>query len=154
MKVVIGSDHAGYHLKSLILPSLEEAGHEVIDCGVASEQEVTDYPDIAEKIARQILLKDNEPILGMALCGTGIGIAIAANKIPGIRAAVCHDVYTAGLSREHNDANILALGARVIGSGLALAIVEVFLNTDFAGGRHQIRLDKIKQIEKTYSERG
>ena len=153
MKVVIGSDHAGYNLKSIILPFLEQSGYEIVDCGVAGEQETVDYPDIALELAWQLQLEDRGPVLGIAICGAGIGMAVAANKIPGIRAAVCHDIYTARLSREHNDANVLALGARVIGPGIALEMVKVFLNTEFAGGRHQIRLDKIKQIETTYGER-
>jgi len=144
MKVAIGSDHAGFNLKKEIIVVLEYKGYEVLDCGCFSPDSV-DYPDIAEAVADEVL-KDN--IFGIVICGTGIGISIAANKIPGIRAALCHEPFSARMSREHNDANILALGARITGTGLAIEIVKTFLDTSFAGDRHALRVDKIRQIEQ------
>ncbi|MGI5920589.1 MAG: ribose 5-phosphate isomerase B [Syntrophomonadaceae bacterium] len=150
MQIAIGCDHAGVQLKEEITAALKKQGHEVINCGTDTVESV-DYPDFAEKVATEVLQRKT---LGILICGTGIGISIAANKIPGIRAAVCRDLFTAGLAREHNNANVLALGARVTGSGLALAIVDTFINTSFLGGRHQRRIDKITQLETTYGERG
>lgn len=150
MKVVIGNDHAGVALKEEITAFLRNEGYEVINCGTDTFASV-DYPDIAEKVAREVLEKK---IPGILICGTGIGISIAANKIPGIRAALCNDLFTARMTRKHNDANILALGARVIGPGLALEIVREFLNTDFEGGRHQVRVEKINLIEQKYRKQG
>lgn len=149
MKLAIGCDHAGFDLKQHIIDYLQAQGHEVTDCGTFSRESV-DYPDIAEQVAAEVLQKF---IPGIIICGTGIGISIAANKISGIRAALCDNPYTARLAREHNDANILALGARVIGPGLAVALVETFLNTPFQAGRHQQRVEKINQIEKMGQER-
>lgn len=148
MKVAIGNDHAGVVLKEEIVSFLKNEGYEVINCGTDTFESV-DYPDIAEKVAREVL---DKKIPGILICGTGIGISIAANKIPGIRAALCNDLFTARMTRKHNDANILALGARVIGPGLALEIVREFLNTDFEGGRHKGRVEKITLIEKKYRE--
>lgn len=150
MKVAIGNDHAGVALKEEIAAFLKNEGYEVINCGTDTFESV-DYPDIAEKVAREVLEKK---IPGILICGTGIGISIAANKIPGIRAALCNDLFTARMTRKHNDANILALGARVIGPGLALEIVREFLNTDFEGGRHQVRVEKINLIEQKYRKQG
>ncbi|MBO8157971.1 ribose 5-phosphate isomerase B [Thermosyntropha sp.] len=149
MKVAIGNDHAGVALKEEIAAFLRQEGYEVINCGTDTFDSV-DYPDIAEKVAEEVL-KQNIP--GIIICGTGIGISIAANKIPGIRAALCNDLFTARMTRKHNNANILALGARVIGAGLAVEIVREFLNTDFEGGRHQARVEKISAIEKKYREK-
>jgi RpiB/LacA/LacB family sugar-phosphate isomerase len=149
MKIVIGSDHAGVDLKKEIVDYLKEDGYEIIDCGTYTYESV-DYPDIAEKVAIEVL---NNKIFGVLICGTGIGISMAANKIPGIRAAVCSNIFNARLAREHNDANILAIGARVIGNGLALDILKNFLKTDFLAGRHLQRVEKIKAIEKKYLER-
>ncbi|HZJ84798.1 MAG TPA: ribose 5-phosphate isomerase B [Syntrophomonadaceae bacterium] len=143
MKIAIGSDHAGVALKEEIIAMLTEAGYEIVNCGTNSLESV-DYPDIAEKVAHEVL---SQKILGIIICGTGIGISIAANKIIGIRAALCQNIFTARLAREHNDANILAIGARVTGPGLALEIVNTFLKTDFAAGRHHKRVEKIKGIE-------
>ncbi|SHG93289.1 ribose-5-phosphate isomerase [Thermosyntropha lipolytica DSM 11003] len=148
MKVAIGNDHAGVMLKEEITHFLKGQGYEVINCGTDTLESV-DYPDIAEKVAREVLTKG---IPGILICGTGIGISIAANKIPGIRAALCNDLFTARMTRKHNDANILALGARVIGPGLAIEIVREFLNTEFEGGRHKARVEKITLIEKKYRE--
>lgn len=150
MQVAIGNDHAGVVLKEEIVSFLKNEGYEIINCGTDSFDSV-DYPDIAEKVAKEVLEKK---IPGILICGTGIGISMAANKIPGIRAALCNDLFTARMTRKHNDANILALGARVIGPGLAIEIVREFLNTDFEGGRHLLRVEKITSIEKKYREQG
>lgn len=150
MKIAVGSDHAGVDLKKEIADYLKQDGHEVVDCGTITYESV-DYPDIAQKVTKEVL--DNK-IFGVLICGTGIGISIAANKIPGIRAAVCCNTLTARLAREHNDANVLAIGARIIGNGLAIDIVKNFIKTDFQAGRHLRRVEKIKTIEKKYSERG
>ncbi len=148
MHIVIGSDHAGVELKQNIIKKLQEDGYTVSDCGTYSKESV-DYPDIAEKVATEVISRQ---IKGIIICGTGIGISIAANKIPGIRAALCNNTDTACLSRQHNDANILAIGARVTEPEAAMEIVDAFLNTAFEGGRHQARVDKIKAIEDKYSK--
>lgn len=144
MKIALGCDHAGFKLKNEIIKHLSEKGYETEDLGTYTE-ESCDYPDYAEIVANDILKGNSD--LGILVCGTGIGISIAANKINGIRAAVCSDTFSAHASREHNDANILALGARVVGTGLAMDIVDAFLSAHFAGGRHQKRVDKIKKLE-------
>lgn len=149
MEIAIGSDHAGVQLKREIMAFLEAEGYSPIDCGAYTEESV-DYPDIAEAVAAAVIERN---ITGILLCGTGIGISIAANKIPGIRAALCHDLFTARLAREHNDANILAMGSRMIGCGLAEEIVKTFINTSFAAGRHQRRVEKITALENKYRER-
>lgn len=149
MEIAIGSDHAGVQLKTEIMAILAAEGYNSIDCGAFTEEAV-DYPDIAEIVARKVLQQD---ILGIVICGTGIGISIAANKIPGIRAALCNEPFSASLAREHNDANILALGSRIIGRGLAEEIVKTFLKTTFAAGRHQRRVEKITALENKYRER-
>lgn len=149
MEIAIGSDHAGVQLKKEIIALLTAEGYQPIDCGTDSEEAV-DYPDIAEITANTVLQKN---IPGILVCGTGIGISIAANKIPGIRAALCHDMFSARLAREHNDANILAIGSRITGNGLAEEIVKTFIKTDFAAGRHQRRVEKIKALENKYRER-
>lgn len=148
MKVAIGSDHAGFNLKKEIIVMLEYKGYEVLDCGCFSPDSV-DYPDIAEAVAEAVL-KDGSP--GIVICGTGIGISMAANKIPGIRAALCSEPFSARMAREHNDANILAMGARIIGTGLAIEIVKAFLETDFAGDRHLLRVNKMTEIEQKYQK--
>ncbi|MBC3796770.1 ribose 5-phosphate isomerase B [Acetobacterium tundrae] len=147
MKIAIGSDHGGFDLKEVIRPYLIELGHEVVDFGTESH-ESCDYPIYGQKVGEAVSFGDCDR--GIVICGTGIGISVAANKVPGIRGGVCTNEFMAAMSREHNDANILALGARVIGEGLALRIVKVFLETEFAGGRHQRRIDKIREIEKKY----
>jgi RpiB/LacA/LacB family sugar-phosphate isomerase len=149
MQIIIGSDHAGVELKREIIEFLQNEGYDVLNCGTDSSESV-DYPDIAQKVAEQVL-KLGQP--GIIICGTGIGISIAANKIAGIRAALCQNTFMARLARQHNDANILALGARVTGSGLALDIVKAFLAAEFEAGRHQRRVDKIKSLEKKITER-
>ena len=144
-RIAIGSDHAGFTVKESIRKYLEEAGYLVDDQGTSSENSV-DYPDFGKAVGERVALKRAD--FGIAVCGSGIGISIAANKVPGIRAALAHDIVTARLAREHNDANVLALGARIVTPVAALAMVQAFLNTPFAGGRHQRRLDKITQIER------
>lgn len=144
MKLVIGSDHGGFELKEIIREYLLKKGLEVQDVGVFVPESV-DYPDYAVKVANVIAAGEGD--LGVLICGTGIGISIAANKVKGIRCALCNDVYTAKMARGHNDANILAIGGRVVGKGLALMIVDTFLNSNFEGGRHAARLAKISDIE-------
>ena len=140
MKIAIGSDHGGFELKGLIVDYLQQEGHEVMDCGCDSLESV-DYPDFAEKVCFEV--RSGVCEAGILICGTGIGMSIAANRYKDIRAALCHEAFTSRMSREHNNANILCLGARVIGSEVALDIVRVWVNTEFAGGRHQKRLDKL-----------
>ncbi len=144
MKLIIGCDHAGLELKNEIIDALTLDKHEVLDCGTFSTESI-DYPDIAEEVAKLVL---REKTLGFLICGTGIGVAIAANKVPGIRAAVCHNIYSARLAREHNDANVLTLGARVTGGGLAIEIINNFIKAEFQAGRHQRRVEKITRLEK------
>lgn len=150
MKIAIGCDHAGVQLKRDIIEALQKDGYEIIDCGTFSEESV-DYPDIAEMVAREVL---NNNIQGVLICGTGIGISIAANKIPGIRAALCQNAYCARLAREHNDANILTIGARITGTDLAREIVQTFIKSDFQAGRHLRRIEKINKLEQKSCERG
>lgn len=145
MKIALGADHGGYELKEFIKEHLQEKGHEVIDCGTGSTESV-DYPEFGFKVGKTIINKEAD--LGIVACGTGIGISIAANKVQGIRAALCTDSYMARMAREHNNANVLALGARVIGKGLALDIVDVFLATSFSGWRHTRRVDLISEFER------
>lgn len=147
MKIAIGCDHGGLHLKQEIKELLSTLGHEVEDFGTHST-ESCDYPDIAEPVAHAVV--DGAADRGILICGTGIGIGIAANKIAGVRAALCHDTFSAHASREHNNANILTMGERVIGPGLAKDIVTIWLNTEFEGGRHARRVEKISALEKQY----
>lgn len=149
MKIALGSDHGGYRLKNEIISFLKENGYELKDFGTYST-ESCDYPDFAEKVAEAVVSKEFD--FGILVCGTGIGISISANKVPGVRAALCSDTFSAHATREHNDANILALGERVVGSGLALDIVKTFLTSKFQGERHQKRIDKISLIEKKYNK--
>ncbi len=145
MKIALGSDHGGYKLKEHLKQYLEELNIEYTDFGCGNEQPV-DYPDIGFKVSNEV--KNGNFDKGILICGTGIGMSIVANKIKGIRASLCNDVFSARNAREHNDSNILTLGARVIGIGLAREIVKVWLNTDFSQEeRHIIRLNKIKQEE-------
>lgn len=148
MKIALGSDHGGYNLKEHIKKMLNEMGIECKDFGTNSIESV-DYPDFAEKVAREVAVGEFDQ--GILCCGTGIGISIAANKVPGIRAAVCGDCFSARMSREHNNANVLCLGERVVGKGLAVQIVETWLEAEFLGDRHQKRVNKILNIEKKYS---
>jgi ribose 5-phosphate isomerase B len=145
MKVAIGSDHGGFRLKEEIKTLLTELKVDSHDFGTYTSASV-DYPDISRQVAEAVAQGEYER--GIIVCGTGIGVSIAANKIKGIRAALCNDVFSAQMSREHNDANILTLGERVIGFGLARMIVEVWLKTKFAGGRHACRVEKLMELEK------
>ena len=144
-RVAIGSDHAGFRIKEVIREYLVKAGYPVDDLGTSSEESV-DYPDFGRAVGEGVA--GGKDRFGVAVCGTGIGISIAANKVRGIRAAVAHDVTTAKLAREHNDANVLALGGRVVDEGLAVEMVDAFLKTPFAGGRHARRVEKISAIER------
>lgn len=145
MRIIIGSDHGGFDLKVAIKHHLEAAGHEVYDQGTYEAGVSVDYPDYALPVARAVVNGDYD--FGILICGTGIGISIAANKVRGARVALCTDAYMARMSRAHNDANVLALGGRVVGQGLAFDIVDAFLGGDFEGGRHVRRVDKIMAIE-------
>jgi ribose 5-phosphate isomerase B len=147
--LAIGSDHAGYRLKETITSSLLDAGHAIDDVGTGSEAAV-DYPDFAADVARRVVSGACDR--GILICGTGVGMAMAANKIDGARAAAAGDLESARLARAHNDANILTLGARITGPDLALAIVRVFLETPFEGGRHQRRVDKIMALEGSHAD--
>ena len=142
MKIALGCDHGGLNLKNEILNYLKEEGMEVKDFGT--------YADISLPVAEAVAAKEFD--FGILICGTGIGIGIAANKVPGIRAALCSDTFSAHATREHNDANILTMGERVVGKGLAIDIVKTFLSAEFQGGRHATRIAKITDIEKKYSK--
>lgn len=148
MRIAIGSDHGGYRLKQKVIEFLKETGIEYKDFGCYSSESV-DYPDFALPVAKAVA--SGEYDRGILICGTGIGISIAANKVKGIRAALCHDCFSAKASRQHNDANILAMGERVIGQGLAVEIVKTWLASKFEGGRHERRVRKIMEIEKEES---
>ena len=145
MLLAVACDHAGYELKNKLIKYLTEEGHDCRDFGSFSD-ESCDYPVFADQVCTAVL--SGEIKYGILICGTGIGMAITANKIPGIRAALCSDSFSAEMSRRHNDANVLALGARVIGSGIAIKIVELFLNTGFDGGRHSRRVDMMNALDK------
>ena len=144
MKIALGSDHGGFKLKNEIISYLKENGYEIKDFGTYTT-ESCDYPEYAQKVAEVVANKEFD--FGILVCGTGIGISMSANKVPGIRAALCSDTFSAHATREHNNANILALGERIVGPGLAIDIVKTFLNSEFEGGRHQNRIDKISEIE-------
>jgi len=143
--VAIGADHGGFQLKETLKEFLEENGYSVLDCGTNSTDSV-DYPDFARAVAEQV--KSGNVWRGIMIDGAGIGSCMAANKVPGVRAAMCYDFSTAYNSREHNNANLLTLGAGLIGSSLAKQILSTFLETEFGGGRHARRVDKIMEIEK------
>ncbi|MBX4266178.1 ribose 5-phosphate isomerase B [Clostridium estertheticum] len=147
MRIALGSDHGGLSLKKEIIKHLKGKNIEVTDFGTHTEDSC-DYPDYALKVAREVVEGNFE--LGILVCGTGIGVSICANKVPGIRAALCADTFSAHATREHNNANILTLGERTTGIGLALDIVDTFINAKFLGERHQRRIDKITEIEKKY----
>lgn len=142
--IAIGSDHAGYSLKKEVIAWLNENNMLFVEFGCMNG-ESCDYPLVAEEVCSRIV--NGEAEFGILICGTGIGISMAANKVKGIRAAICTDSYMAKYTRLHNDANVLCMGGRVIGAGVAAEIVETFLNTDFEGGRHQRRVDQITDIE-------
>ncbi len=147
MKIAVGNDHGGVELKNALIKHLEERGIEYCNFGTDTTESV-DYPEYGLKVAEAVAKGDFD--YGIVICGTGIGISIAANKVPGIRCGHCHDTFSARMTRMHNDANMLAFGARVIGAGLMIDIVDAFLDAKFEGGRHQKRIDKITEIEKKY----
>ena len=144
-KLAIGADHAGFHAKQLIKSFLKDAGYDVEDVGTQSEESV-DYPDYAKAVAERVARGTAR--FGILVCGTGIGMSMTANKVHGIRAAIAHNTETAHLAREHNDANVLTLGGRVLSDNEAINVVREFLNTEFAGGRHQRRVDKINALDQ------
>lgn len=144
MKIALGADHAGFELKDNLASLLRDEGHQVEDHGTGSSASV-DYPEYAAAVGQAV--QNGSADLGILVCGTGVGIGIAANKIKGIRAAICNDIFTAGMARAHNDANVLALGARVVGPGVAEEIVRAFLTTEYEGGRHSRRVGKIHALE-------
>lgn len=146
-KIVIASDHAGFALKQLLIEKAHVLGYEVLDLGTASALESVDYPDFGIKAIKAVLA--GEASMGVILCGTGIGMSILANRFPEIRAAVCHSEFEAEVARKHNNANILCLGGRVLGEEIATRCLNLFLTTEFEGGRHQRRLDKIDQFSST-----
>ncbi len=149
MRLAFAADHAGYELKQELLAKLTHQGHEVLDCGTHSTAP-SDYPDAAEAVAGA--LRDGMAERGVIVCGSGAGVSIAANKFPGLRAALCHDTYTAHQAVEHDDMNVLCLGARIIGGALALEIVTAFVGARFSGEpRHQRRLDKVLAIEGRFT---
>lgn len=146
MKIALGSDHGGFQLKETIAAHLKECGYEIEDFGTDSGETSCDYPLVAVPAAQAVAQGQFDRAI--LICGTGIGIGIAANKVKGIRAALCHDTFSARASRNHNDANVLTMGQRIIGPGLALDIVDVWLASEFEGGRHQRRVDEMTAIEE------
>jgi ribose 5-phosphate isomerase B len=146
--IALGADHAGFELKEALKAWLIDQNYEVLDYGTHSTDPV-DYPDYAAYVAEAVA--DGKVDRGVLVCGTGIGMAIAASKVPGVRAALCADLYTARMSREHNDANVLTLGGRLMGTEMAVDILKMWLATDFAGGRHQRRVDKIIGLERRHA---
>jgi len=147
MTFYIATDHAGYAVKDYIKELLVAKGHEAIDLGPDSADRV-DYPDFGRKCAQAV--RDDQGSFGIVVCGTGIGISISANKVPGIRAALCHDAYTAQMARAHNDAQVLAFGERVVGKGVIESMIDAFVTTEFEGGRHAGRVEKINAIDTEY----
>lgn len=145
MKIAIGNDHTAVEMKQMITAYLEELGHEVVNYGTDSS-ESCHYPIYGEKVARAVVA--GEADCGILICGTGVGISLAANKVKGIRAAVCSEPVTAALVKQHNNANILAFGARIVGDEMAKSIVKAYLDAEFMGGRHQTRVDMIMEIEE------
>jgi ribose 5-phosphate isomerase B len=143
MKYFIGADHAGIEIKAFVKALFESKGCEVVDMGPFNKQRV-DYPDYAQKVCQEVV--KNPQSKGILICGSGIGMSMAANKFEGIRAALCHNEYSAKMAREHNDANVLCLGERVSGYGMVEAIVEAWLNASFEGGRHEGRVEKINNL--------
>jgi ribose 5-phosphate isomerase B len=150
MRIALASDHAGFELKGLLMPYIRQLGHDVIDLGAHNSQP-SDYPDFAEAVG--LAIRDGRADRGILICGSGVGASVAVNKIPGIRGGLCHDVYSAHQGVEHDDMNVLVLGARVIGTDLAKDLVRIFLGASFAGEeRHRRRLDKIKGLEIKYQK--
>jgi ribose 5-phosphate isomerase B len=147
--IALGADHAGYELKEALKGWLITHGFQVLDLGTHSTESV-DYPDYAALVGESVA--DHKVERGLLVCGTGIGMAMVANKVPGVRAALCGDLYTARMSREHNDANVLVLAGRLMGADMAADILHAWLETDFAGGRHARRVEKIADIERRHPE--
>lgn len=149
MKVALGCDHGGFALKPIVIEELKKLGHAVIDCGARALDPSDDYPDFAEKVAEAVA--DGRAERGIVLCGSGAGACVVANKVPGVRAAICHDSYSAHQGVEHDDLNVLCLGARIIGSEMARELVQAFLNARFSDEeRHRRRLEKVLVIERQY----
>jgi ribose 5-phosphate isomerase B len=150
MRVAVGSDHAGFALKATAIDAIRAAGHEVVDCGAYALVPGDDYPDFAAAVARALL--ERRADRGVLVCGSGVGASVAANKFAGIRCALCHDTYSAHQGVEHDDMNVLALGARVIGAALAAELVAAFLRAEFSGEeRHERRLAKVRALERAES---
>lgn len=151
MKIALGADHAGYKLKDELLQVVRDAGHEPIDLGGDGSDPTDDYPDYADRVGNAVRVGEAER--GILICGSGVGVSVAANKIPGIRAAICHDTYSAHQGVEHDDMNVLVLGERVIGAELARDLVRAYLGAKFSGeARHVRRLNKVKAIEARYTD--
>ena len=146
-RIAFGSDHAGYELKQYLIGRLGEAGHEIVDCGTDSTESV-DYPEFCAAAGRAV--RDGRADVGIVLGGSGQGEQLAANKVRGVRAALCNCLYTARMARQHNDANVLSMGARVVGVGLADEIVDLFLSTEFEGGRHARRVGQLTELENQF----
>lgn len=145
MQVYIGADHAGFQMKEALREHMKERGHQVVDLGTFHEEDKVDYPDVAREVAEKV--RENPGSRGVLICGTGIGVCMVANKMKGIRAANVHDTTEARYTRLHNDANIVTMGQRIIGSEVAKDIVDVFMSTDFEGGRHEARVQKINAMD-------
>ena len=148
MKILIGSDHNGYHLKEDLKAYLRELGHDPVDLGCASADEAVDYPDVAAELAERVAQGGVER--GILICGTGIGMAITANKVPGVRAACCHDPYSAERARKSNDAQILTMGAQIVAPTLARTLLDHWLASEFQGGRSAPKVEKIKAVDRRY----
>jgi ribose 5-phosphate isomerase B len=146
MKIALGADHAGYELKELLVATLKEWGHEVIDLGTNDAQTSVDYPDFGSAVGRSVA--SGEADLGVAVCGSGIGVSIAANKVPGVRAALVHDATSARLAREHNHANVVCMGARLIGPPVAQDALAAWLGAEPDEGRHLVRIEKLSQLDQ------
>ncbi|MCL6598375.1 ribose 5-phosphate isomerase B [Alicyclobacillus macrosporangiidus] len=149
MNIAIASDHAGFRLKEALKQTLDELAVDYEDLGTYDEKSV-DYPDYARKVAEGVA--EGRYDRGVLVCGTGLGMCITANKVPGVRAVTAHDVFSARMSRAHNDANVLTLGERVIGPGLAAEVLKAWLTTEFEGGRHAGRVEKVRQVEREYGK--
>ena len=145
MKIAVACDHAGLQLKNVLIEEMQKEGYEVKDFGTYTE-ESCDYPDYVIPTAKAVAKGEFDR--GVVVCGTGLGVSMTANKVHGIRCAVCHDTFSAKATRQHNDANLLAMGQRVVGTGVALEVLKAFLETDYEGGRHQRRIDKMMALEK------
>lgn len=145
MKIAIASDHGGYRLKNVLAQELLDQGYEVVDFGCFDEKSC-DYPDYAARAAKSVAMGDCEK--GIVVCGTGIGVSMTCNKVKGIRCALVHDVFSAKATRAHNDSNMLAMGQRVIGEGLAIEILNAWLHTEYEGGRHDLRIRKLMDLER------